>query len=88
MEDFLPHDLLYRSKKGFTVPVAEWFRGPLSEQVRGLAHSARLKDSGFFDTKAIAAMADAHIAGSRDFSKPLWLLWVFGSFLDHAAQAN
>jgi len=32
-------------------------------------------------------MADAHIAGSRDFSKPLWLLWVFGSFLDHAAQA-
>ena len=45
-------------------------------------------DSGFFDTDAIAAMADAHIAGSRDFSKPLWLLWVFGSFLDHAAQAN
>lgn len=88
MEDFLPHDLLYRSKKGFTIPVAEWFRGPLSGEVRGLANGARLKDSGFFDTKAIAAMADAHIAGSRDFSKPLWLLWVFGSFLDHAAEAN
>jgi len=88
MEDFLPHDLLYRSKKGFTVPVAEWFRGPLSEQVRALATSARLKDSGFFDTNAIAAMADAHIAGSRDFSKPLWLLWVFASFLDHAAEAR
>ena len=88
MEDFLPHDLLYRSKKGFTVPVVEWFRGPLSGQVRALSQSARLGESGFFDTKAIAAMADAHIAGSRDFSKPLWLLWVFGSFLDHAAQAN
>ena len=88
MEDHLPHDLLYRSKKGFTVPVAEWFRGPLSGQVRALAQGARLKDSGFFDTGAIAAMADAHIAGRRDYSKPLWLLWVFDSFLEHAAQAN
>jgi len=88
MEDFLPHDLLYRSKKGFTVPVAEWFRGPLSGQVRALATNARLENSGYFDTKAIAAMADAHIAGSRDFSKPLWLLWVFASFLDHAAEAR
>jgi asparagine synthase (glutamine-hydrolysing) len=88
MEDFLPHDLLYRSKKGFTVPVAEWFRGPLREDIRALAHGARLNDSGFFDSDAIASMADAHIAGSRDFSKPLWLLWVFGSFLEHAAQAH
>ena len=88
MEEFLPHDLLYRSKKGFTVPVAQWFRGPLSENIRALAHGARLKESGFFDTDAIGKMAEAHIAGSRDFSKPLWLLWVFGSFLEHAAQQN
>jgi asparagine synthase (glutamine-hydrolysing) len=88
MEDFLPHDLLYRPKKGFTIPVAEWFRGPLKEEIRALAHGARLKESGLFDSGAIAAMAQAHIAGSRDFSKPLWLLWVFGSFLEHAAQAK
>jgi len=88
MEDFLPHDLLYRAKKGFTIPVAEWFRGPLKEDVRALAHSARLNECGFFNTSAIGAMAEAHIAGSRDFSKPLWLLWVFGSFLEHAAQAE
>jgi asparagine synthase (glutamine-hydrolysing) len=88
MEEFLPHDLLYRAKKGFTIPVAEWFRGPLKEDVRALAHSARLKECGYFDTGEIGAMAEAHIAGSRDFSKPLWLLWVFGSFLEHAAQAK
>jgi asparagine synthase (glutamine-hydrolysing) len=88
MEDFLPHDLLYRPKKGFTIPVSEWFRGPLKADIRALAHGARLKDSGFFDSGAIAAMADAHIAGNRDFSKPLWLLWVFGSFLEHAVQAK
>jgi asparagine synthase (glutamine-hydrolysing) len=88
MEDFLPHDLLYRAKKGFSIPVSEWFRGPLSAQVRALAKDSRLAGSGYCDTAAIAAMADDHIAGRRDFSKPLWLVWVFGSFLEHAAEAG
>ena len=88
MEDYLPHDLLYRPKKGFTIPVAEWFRGPLSDDVRALATNARLIGSGFIQPKAVAAMAEDHIAGRRDFSKPLWLLWVFGSFLEHAALAG
>jgi asparagine synthase (glutamine-hydrolysing) len=84
MEDYLPHDLLYRPKKGFTIPVAEWFRGPLSGDIRALAKNARLSGKGYFDTRAVAAMADDHIAGRRDFSKPLWLLWSFASFLEHA----
>jgi asparagine synthase (glutamine-hydrolysing) len=88
MEQFLPHDLLYRSKKGFTVPVAAWFRGPLRDNIQALAQNPRLRDSGFFQPGAIQDMADAHIAGRRDFSKPLWLLWVFDSFLEHAAKAN
>ena len=32
MEAFLPRDLLYRPKKGFTIPVAEWFRGALERR--------------------------------------------------------
>ena len=88
MEDYLPHDLMYRPKKGFTIPVSEWFRGPLRGDVRALAGNGRLRDSGYFNTAAISAMAEDHIAGRRDFAKPLWLLWVFGSFLEHAAQAS
>ncbi len=88
MEPYLPHDLLYRPKKGFTIPVAEWFRGPLSGDIRALATNARLSASGYFNTKAISVMAEDHIAGRRDFSKPLWLLWNFGSFLEHAAQPH
>jgi len=88
MEPYLPSDLLYRPKKGFTIPVAEWFRGPLSGDIRALATNARLSASGYFNTKAIGAMTEDHIAGRRDFSKPLWLLWSFGSFLEHAADAH
>ena len=33
MEPHLPHDILYRPKMGFAVPLARWFRGPLRERV-------------------------------------------------------
>jgi asparagine synthase (glutamine-hydrolysing) len=85
MEDLLPRDLLYRPKKGFTVPVAAWFRGPLRDNIRELGQSGFLRDSGFFNMTAIAQMTEAHVAARQDYSKPLWLLWVFDSFLRHAA---
>jgi hypothetical protein len=34
MEPMLPHDVLYRPKMGFAVPLARWFRGPLKQRVR------------------------------------------------------
>lgn len=81
MEDYLPDDLLYRPKQGFTVPLARWLRGPLRDQLQALANSAHLRDSGMIDMDAVDAMAKAHIGGLRDYSKPLWLVWVFEAFL-------
>jgi asparagine synthase (glutamine-hydrolysing) len=84
MEPYLPHDIMYRRKQGFTVPMAKWLRGPLREQMLGLSRRSRLRDSGIVDTQALARMAAAHASGRRDFSGPLWLVWVFDAFLEHA----
>ena len=84
MEPYLSADLLYRPKQGFTVPLAEWLRGPLRGDVMELANSPRLRDSGMVNVETVSRMAEAHIAGRRDFSKPLWLIWVFDAFLAHA----
>jgi asparagine synthase (glutamine-hydrolysing) len=81
MEPYLPNDLLYRPKQGFTIPLASWLRGPLREQMFDLSTSVRLRDSGVINMPALARMAAAHAAGQRDFSKPLWLIWVFDAFL-------
>jgi asparagine synthase (glutamine-hydrolysing) len=84
----LPHDLLYRPKQGFTVPLANWLRGPLSEDALRLADSARLRESGMVNTEAVGRMARAHISGLQDHSKPLWLVWVFDAFLGHSATVT
>ena len=73
LERYLPHDILYRPKQGFVTPIAEWLKGPLSGSARGIA-TGSLAQTGFFNPKAIAGLAEAHIAGSADHSRTLWQL--------------
>ncbi len=88
MEPYLPHDLLYRPKQGFTVPLARWFRQALREDILALADSPRLRESGIVDTGRIAAMAASHVRGAQDHSKALWLAWSFDAFLRYRAAAE
>jgi asparagine synthase (glutamine-hydrolysing) len=80
-ESRLPHDLLYRPKQGFAVPLAAWFRGPLRERLRQSLRSMRLADTGWFNTGFINGAAEQHIAGTRDHSALLWSLLMFEAFL-------
>jgi asparagine synthase (glutamine-hydrolysing) len=74
LERYLPHDILYRPKQGFVTPIAEWLRGPLAGAARRIAASPVIAQSGMIAPKAIAALAEAHIAGRADHSRTLWQL--------------
>jgi asparagine synthase (glutamine-hydrolysing) len=81
MEPLVPHDVLYRPKMGFAVPLARWFRGPLRERVRGALLGERLADTGWFDRAALEGLLDEHQRGRRDHSAALWSLLMFEAFL-------
>jgi asparagine synthase (glutamine-hydrolysing) len=81
LENRLPHDVLYRPKKGFAVPLARWFRGPLAERVRTGVLESRLAECGLFDVGALRRIVDAHGTGVSDYSAPLWSLLMFEAFL-------
>ncbi len=81
LEPYLPHDIMYRRKMGFSIPLAEWFRGPLKDKLRAAMSSPRMADSGLFDMAFLARMADEHARGVRDYSSPLWALLMFEAFL-------
>ncbi|MDP2835149.1 MAG: amidotransferase 1, exosortase A system-associated [Pseudomonadota bacterium] len=81
LEPYLPHDILYRRKMGFSIPVAEWFRGPLKEKLSRAVKSQRMADTGLFDTVYLTRMLDEHARGVRDYSSPLWALLMFDAFL-------
>jgi asparagine synthase (glutamine-hydrolysing) len=81
LRSLVPHDILYRSKMGFAVPMAGWFRGPLRDRLRSALTSPALRDSAMFDIRYIDTMIDQHQSGVRDHSSPLWSLLMFESFL-------
>lgn len=88
MEAHLPHALLYQPKRGFSIPISDWLRGPLRDMALGLTSSARLQDCGLFDMKQIDTWVDQHLRGARDHWQVLWLLFVFDAFLNVRANAR
>jgi asparagine synthase (glutamine-hydrolysing) len=88
MEPYLPHEVLYRPKMGFSVPLARWFRGPLKQRVRDAVLGERLKDTGWFNPIYLNHLVDAHQSGRADYSAPLWALLMFEAFLRQVADEH
>ena len=80
-EPLLPHDVLYRPKMGFSVPLAKWLRGPLAQRMRESVLSQRMLDSGYFNATVLERMVKEHLSGQSDHSTPLWMLIMFDAFL-------
>ena len=80
-EPLLPHDVLYRPKMGFSVPLASWLRGPLKQRMQESVLSPRMCDSGYFNTATLEALIKEHLGGHRDHSTALWMLIMFDAFL-------
>jgi asparagine synthase (glutamine-hydrolysing) len=88
MEPHLPHDLMYRPKMGFAVPLGGWFRGPLRERVREALLGDRLLETGLFQPAYLKRLVDHHQSGLRNYSASIWALLMFDGFLKTTAKAQ
>jgi len=86
LEPYLPAELLYRDKMGFSVPLADWFRGPLRARLQRSLASPVLADCGMFNLDYAQELMRQHQSGRRDHSAPLWSLLMFESFLRQLQQ--
>jgi asparagine synthase (glutamine-hydrolysing) len=74
LERVLPAEILRRSKKGFAVPVAEWFRGEL----KAFAHDTVFDRSDAMLNQAFLRTCwNQHQRGQRDWSALLWCVLMF-----------
>lgn len=69
LEPLLPHDILYRSKKGFGVPIGKWFQNG-SLKIRSSYFPAMLNN------RFIKQAMNEQIAGKNDQRAFLWNLWL------------
>ncbi len=73
MEPHLPHELLYRPKMGFGVPVDVWLRTDMRDFAYDTLLSQTARDRGLFNPEAVRGMLDSHCAG-QNWAYRIWAL--------------
>jgi asparagine synthase (glutamine-hydrolysing) len=76
LRGWLPHEVLDRPKQGFSVPVGEWFRGELRDQVHEVLLDPGSLSRGYFRAEAVRSLLHRHGTGAADESKRLWSLYM------------
>jgi asparagine synthase (glutamine-hydrolysing) len=79
LEPYVDNNILYRPKMGFSIPIANWFRGPLKEKLQNHVLSEKMFDCGYFNPKSLTQLVNEHIGGRSDHSDALWCLLMFSS---------
>jgi len=76
----VPEFVLSGPKRGFSVPLAQWFRGPLRHHIQALrSPSAALEQ--YLNLRAVERLIAEHSIGRRDHSALLWRLMVLSYWL-------
>lgn len=82
--DYIPKELLERPKVGFSVPLDQWLRGPLEEQLTDMCNVDYLKKQGIFDAGYVNQFLQEYLKsgdkGSGTGSNYSRMIWAFFTF--------
>jgi asparagine synthase (glutamine-hydrolysing) len=73
----VPHEVIYRPKQGFALPLVHWMRRELKEELPALLLEPRTLQRGYFDPRGVMTLLNEHQRGRRNHSGLLWMLLVF-----------
>lgn len=79
---YVPRRLIERPKKGFSVPLAQWLRGPLRDWAEELLNKNKILAQGYFYPEIIAKLWLEHQTGKQDHSSKLWGVLMFQAWLE------
>jgi len=82
----LPREVMRGPKRGFSLPVGAWLRGPLAPIVQATLAPERVRKQGFFEPAAVTRLVEAHASGRVDNSRKLWALLTFSLWLDRYGE--
>jgi asparagine synthase (glutamine-hydrolysing) len=79
-EGLVPHEVLYRPKMGFGVPLAAWLRGEL----RAMAHATlfQRREDGLLNRRCVEGLWHEHQSALRNRATELWAQLIFRMWQD------
>jgi asparagine synthase (glutamine-hydrolysing) len=84
---YLPDHIVNRRKRGLSVPIASWLRGPLKEWATATLEKGLLEQVDIRTSAALEFFAE-HFQYKADHSRALWTLLVLAEWLDWVATLS
>jgi len=82
VEKWLPKKIVYRQKRGFSVPIAQWMRNQLRPLADETLAEDKLKRQGILNAAFVRRLLAEHWSGHADHRKTLWTLFCFQLWYD------
>ena len=79
----VPRSLVDRPKRGFSVPIADWLRGPLREWADDLLSPTSLAKDGLLAPDPIVRIWQQHRSGTHNWENRLWIILMFQAWRAH-----
>jgi asparagine synthase (glutamine-hydrolysing) len=84
---YLPRSVVYQRKRGLSVPLAAWLRGPLYDWARERLSIGLLDESGASPLSCLELLEE-HRLRRRDWGRSLWVLVVLAEWLEWRASLH
>jgi asparagine synthase (glutamine-hydrolysing) len=81
---YLPNNIVNRRKRGLSVPISSWLRGPLKEWAISTLRKGHLEQVGIHTSAAVELFSE-HCQREADHARAIWTLLVLGEWLDWVA---
>jgi asparagine synthase (glutamine-hydrolysing) len=88
LDNYVPRKLVERPKAGFSIPIADWLRGPLRDWAGMYLEKSKLSEHGFFDVEKIMLLWDQHLSMKYDRSAYLWNVLMFQAWYYENHQSS
>jgi asparagine synthase (glutamine-hydrolysing) len=75
--DYLDPELFNRPKRGFSIPLATWLKGPLRSFMDEMLSSEVTKKVGFLVPSKVQEVKDAFLGGKNYYFNRIWLIMIF-----------
>jgi asparagine synthase (glutamine-hydrolysing) len=84
-EKWLPKDVIYRRKRGLSVPIASWINRGLRSEVDRLLAPERLRSQGILNDAYVTRLLAEHRSGEANHARPLWAVVMLQYWIDRWA---
>lgn len=86
--DLVPEGHFDAPKSGFEIPISQWLKGPLANDLISTLSEGNLKKHKLFNEVYINQMMEDHLSGHLDNGWKLWALYVFQKWYNQCFERH